>query len=101
MLHLTIAADRIDCWIRRHIVPCDAPSNVNGARDRYVGLHAIGKSLRDQYDSLAAPVPPPLAALVKQLDEARQPPHLRSGPNFFWTPARRIWIDKGAINTGA
>jgi hypothetical protein len=21
--------------------------------------------------------------------------------NFFWTPARRIWIDKGAINTGA
>ena len=38
----------------------------------YVGLHAIGKSLRDQYDSLAAPVPPPLAALVKQLDEARQ-----------------------------
>ena len=20
---------------------------------------------------------------------------------FFWTPARRIWIDKGAINTGA
>jgi hypothetical protein len=72
MLHLTIAADRIDCWIRGHIVPCDAPSNVNGARDRYVGLHAIGKSLRDQYDSLAAPVPPPLAALVKQLDEARQ-----------------------------
>jgi hypothetical protein len=58
--------------IRRHIVPCDAPSNVNGARDRYVGLHAIGKSLRDQYDSLAAPVPLPLAALVKQLDEARQ-----------------------------
>ena len=46
MLHLTIAADRIDCWIRRHIVSCDAPSNVNGARDRYVGLHAIGKSLR-------------------------------------------------------
>jgi uncharacterized protein len=26
----------------------------------------------------------------------------RCGPtNFFWTPARRIWIDKGAINTGA
>src|SRR5512144_2416098 len=21
-------------------------------------------------------------------------------PNFFWTPARRIWIDKGAMNTG-
>ena len=78
MLHLTIAADRIDCWVRRHIVPCDAPSNVNGARDRYVGLHAIGKSLRDQYDSLAAPVPPPLAALVKQLDEAPVMPTRRA-----------------------
>ena len=69
MLYLTIAADRIDCWIRQHIVPCDPPSNVNGARDRYVGLHAIGRSLWDQYDSLAGPLPPHLAALVKQLDE--------------------------------
>jgi hypothetical protein len=21
--------------------------------------------------------------------------------NFFWSPARRIWIDKDAVNTGA
>ena len=69
MLHLTIAADRIDCWIRGHIVPCDAPSNVNGARDRCVGLHAIGKSLRDQYDALLSDHPPRhLAALIKQLE---------------------------------
>jgi hypothetical protein len=41
--------------------------------------------------------------LAEGLDVIRQsfcPP--RCGPtNFFWTPARRIWIDKGAINTGA
>jgi hypothetical protein len=29
-------------------------------------------------------------------------PPLQERPHpFFWTPARRIWIDKGAINTGA
>ena len=71
MRHLAIAADRIDWWIRRHIVHRAAtPSNVNGARDRYVALNAIGRSLRDQYDSLAAPVPPHLAALIEQLGEA-------------------------------
>jgi len=54
MLHLTIAADRIDCWVRRHIVPCDAPSNVNGAHDRYViageTLHPLARlgSCRNQ-----------------------------------------------------
>jgi hypothetical protein len=67
MRQFTAAANRIDYWIRRHIVPCDTPSNVNGTRDRYVGLKAIGKALRDQYDALSAPVPPHLAALVKQL----------------------------------
>jgi hypothetical protein len=67
------ATDRIDYWIRRRIVPCDAllPGNANPASDRYVGLHAIGKSLRDQYDALAVPVPPHLAALVKRLDGRR------------------------------
>jgi hypothetical protein len=62
------AADRIDYWIRRHIVPCAAPSNANPAPDLHVGLSAIGRSLRDQYDALAAPMPPYLAALVKQLE---------------------------------
>jgi hypothetical protein len=64
------ATDRIDYWIRRRIVPCDAllPGNAKPGSDRYVGLTAaIGQSLRDQYDALAARVPPHLAALVRQL----------------------------------
>jgi hypothetical protein len=67
MRQFIAAADRVNYWIRRRAVPCDTPINVNGARDRYVGLNAIGKSLRDQYDALAAPAPPHLAALVQQL----------------------------------
>ena len=43
-------------------------SNVNPARDRRVGLSAIGQCLKDQYEALATPVPPHLAALVKQLE---------------------------------
>jgi hypothetical protein len=65
---LTTAADRIDHWMRRHIVPCATPSNANLAPDRYAGLIAIGRSLREQYDALAAPVPPYLAALVKEVE---------------------------------
>jgi len=60
------AADRIDYWIRRRIVAI--PTNVNPALDRYVGLAAIGRALRDQYDTLEATLPPHLAALVKQLE---------------------------------
>jgi hypothetical protein len=67
-MHVATEADRIDYWIRRHIVPCATPSKGNPAPDRYVGLTAIGRSLRDQYDALAAPVPPYLAALIKQLE---------------------------------
>ncbi len=57
-MHVATEADRIDYWIRKG----------NPAPDRYVGLTAIGRSLRDQYDALAAPVPPYLAALIKQLE---------------------------------
>jgi len=85
-------ADRIDCWIRRHVhatdfIPGDlwsAPqasrgSRVNGAaqrkllpaRDRRIGLLAIGQCLKDQYDAFAAPIPPHLAALVEQLETQR------------------------------
>jgi len=39
----------------------------NPARDRMVGLSAIGQSLKDQYDALAFPMPPHLAALIEQL----------------------------------
>jgi hypothetical protein len=67
MRHVATAVDRIDYWIRRHIVACATPSNAPAA-DLHVGLAAIGRSLGDQYDALAAPVPPSLAALVKQLE---------------------------------
>jgi len=68
MRQVATAADRIDYWIRRRIVSCGPPDNANPARDRYIGLTAtIGRSLRDQYDAVAAPVPPHLAALVKRL----------------------------------
>ena len=53
MRHVATAADRIDYWIRRHIVACATPSNALAA-DLHVGLAAIGRSLRDQYDALAA-----------------------------------------------
>jgi hypothetical protein len=52
-------ADRIDYWIRRHVIPyCYAthPSQsqrrFNPARDRRVGLLAIGQCLKEQYDAL-------------------------------------------------
>jgi hypothetical protein len=75
MPHLLAKADRIDYWIRRQVVPCPPQSKVNSARDRRVALTAIGKTLGDQYDALASPIPPQLAALVKQL-EARKPSRL-------------------------
>ena len=76
MRQVVTATDRIDYWIRRRIVPCDAllPRNANPGSERYVELHAIGKSLRDQYDALMLPVPPHLAALVKRVEEAELPP---------------------------
>ena len=36
----------------------------------------------------------------QELIYVRHPPRPARPPNFFWTPARRIWIDKGAMNTG-
>ena len=68
MRNVATAADRIDYWIRRHVVPGATPSNTSPVLERYVGLTAIGRSLREQYDALATPVPPNLAALVKQLE---------------------------------
>ena len=70
-------ADRIDYWIRQHVIPyCHGtypPQNKwNPARHRRDGLTAIGQCLKDQYDALATPVPPHLAALVKQLETEEQ-----------------------------
>jgi hypothetical protein len=81
-------ADGIDYWIRRrvhatdlapsHLWPAEAlphRSRVSGAahskllpaRDRSVWL-SIGNCLRAQYDALAPPMPPHIAALVEQLE---------------------------------
>ena len=78
-------ANRIDYWIRRRVHATDLdPSNLWPAQDRphrsRVGgskvLRAIDRSvwlsignrLRAQYDALAPPMPPHIAALVEQLE---------------------------------
>ena len=73
-------ADRIDHWIRQHVIPyCHgtypSQSMWNPARNRRVGLSAIGQCLKDQYDALATPIPPHLAALVKQLETQERARH--------------------------
>jgi hypothetical protein len=67
---------RIDYWIRRHVIPyCHGTSQsqikFNSARDRRVGLSAIGQGLKDQYDAVASPMPRHLAALAEQLETQR------------------------------
>jgi hypothetical protein len=67
-----LTADRMDYWIRRHVIQyCSHPSQ-SPARDRSVSLSAIGQCFRVQYDALATPVPPRLAALVNQLETQEQ-----------------------------
>ncbi len=68
-------ADRIDYWIRRHVIqycygthPSQSQTKFNSARDRRVGLLAIGQCLKEQYDTLATPMPRHLAILVNQLE---------------------------------
>ncbi len=68
-------ADRIDYWIRRHVIqycygthPSQSQSKFNPARDKRVGLLAIGQCLKDQYDALWTPMPRHLTALVEQLE---------------------------------
>ncbi len=68
-------ADRIDYWIRRRVIqhrygtpPSQSQNKFNPARERRVGLSAIGQCLKDQYDALVTPMPPHLAALVRQLE---------------------------------
>jgi len=69
MRHVTAATDRIDYWIRQRVASCAPPSNANLSRAKYANLAtAIGRTFKDQYDALAAPVPPHLVALVKQLE---------------------------------
>jgi hypothetical protein len=76
-----LTADRIDHWIRQHVLlychgtyPHPSRSKWNPARDRRVGMLAIGTCLKDQYDALATPAPPHLAALVEKLETQERGP---------------------------
>jgi hypothetical protein len=76
MRDLAAAADQIDYRIRRYVFQyCDRthPSErkLSPTRNRSVGYFAIGqigRCLKDQYHALATPIPPHLAALVRQLE---------------------------------
>jgi hypothetical protein len=73
-----LTANRIDYWIPPHIVQyCygthPSQSKLIPRGGRRVGMLAIGKCLKDQYDALATPAPPHLAALVKKLEERGYP----------------------------
>ena len=68
-------ADRIDYWIRRHVIPygygthpSQSQSKFNPSRDRRVGLLAVGQCQKEQYDALWTPMPRHLVALVEQLE---------------------------------
>jgi hypothetical protein len=64
-----LTADRIDPWIPQHIIQyCYGNHRSQSFGDRRVGMLAIGKCLRNQYDALPTPAPPHLAALVKRLE---------------------------------
>jgi hypothetical protein len=64
-------ADRTDYWIPPHIIQyCYGtyPSQLHPRGGRRVGMLAIGKCLKNQYDTLATPMPRHLAVLVNQLE---------------------------------
>jgi hypothetical protein len=68
-----LTADWIDYWVPPHIIQyCygthPSQSKLMPRGGRRVGMLAIGKCLKDQYDALATPAPPHLAALVKKLE---------------------------------
>jgi hypothetical protein len=59
------AAGLIDCRI--HLDCHRTHSSESDQHSRRISLSAIGRCLKDQYDALASPIPPHLAALVKRL----------------------------------
>ena len=60
------AAGLIDCRI--HLDCHRTHSSESDQHPRRISLSAIGRCLKDQYYALASPIPPHLAALVKQLE---------------------------------
>src|SRR6266516_7417707 len=55
--------------------PCAPLRGLNPGRDKRLLLSAIGQCLKAQYDTLAAPVPPRLTALIKQLEKQKRRPN--------------------------
>jgi hypothetical protein len=73
-----LTADWIDFWIRRHLIEyCHGthPSQ-NPARDRRVGLSAIGQCRTDHYGALTIPIAPHFTA--------KQEKSLRGLSSDFW-----------------
>jgi len=60
------SSSHLPLMFRAH--PSQTENQRKPAWDRRVVLSAIGQCLKDQYDALASPVPPQLAALVRQLE---------------------------------
>src|SRR5262245_29418153 len=107
-------ADRIDYWIRRRVHATDltppslrpaqdhphrsrasdAPrGKVFPASDRSVWL-SIGNCLRAQYDPLAPPMPPHIAALVEQLETG-------NGSRVTMYAQRPHWLDYDPVALAA
>ena len=60
--------DRIDYWIRRHVHATDfSPAELWSAPEAARRWHC----LKAQYDALAPPIPPRIAALVEQLERQK------------------------------
>jgi len=70
-----LVADRIDYWIRRHVIQYwheahPSQQRLSPAQDKRIGP-SVGQCPRQQYDAFATPMSPHLAA-VKQLETQKQ-----------------------------
>jgi hypothetical protein len=71
-----LTADRIDYWIRRHVIQYwheahPSQHKLSPAQDKRTGPSAIGQCPKRQYGAFATPTFPHLAA-VKQLETQKQ-----------------------------
>jgi hypothetical protein len=71
-----LTADRIDYWIRRHVIQFwhevhPSQHKLSPAQEKRIGLSAIWQRPKLQYGACATPMPPHLAA-VKQLETQKQ-----------------------------
>ena len=71
-----LVADRIDYWIRRHVIQYwheahPSQQRLSFAQDKRIGPSAIGQRPKQQYGACATPMPPHLAA-VRQLETQKQ-----------------------------